>query len=75
MAAEIIIFPGDTTLDVPLQRILDGAAAAELQPCLVVGKDAEGEFYVASTTCDAGALVILLKRAKRLLMRRIEQGR
>jgi hypothetical protein len=74
MSAEIIIWPGETSLDLPLQRILDGAAAADLKPCLVLGKDADGKFYIASTTCDAGALLILLERGKRLLMRRIEQG-
>lgn len=74
MTAEIIIWPGETSLDLPLQRILDGAAAADLKPALVLGKDADGQFYIASTTCDAGELLILLERGKRLLMRRIEQG-
>lgn len=70
--AEIIVFPGETSLDLPLSRILDGAAAAEIEPALVLGYDAGGSFYMAATTCDTGRLLILLERAKALLMRRLE---
>jgi hypothetical protein len=54
----------DTTLDLPLDRILDGAREHGVTHCLLLGYDRDGEFYTASQITDVGNLLILLERAK-----------
>ncbi len=64
---DVVILPVDTTLDLPLDRILDGALAAEIYDCLLLGYDRDGQFYMASQTTDAGKILILLERARAVL--------
>jgi hypothetical protein len=68
---DVVILPVETTLDLPLDRILDGALAAELNDCLLMGYDKDGQFYMASMTTDAGAMLVLLERARSVLRRQL----
>ena len=42
----VVILDVETSLDLPLERVLDGALAAQLTDCLVLGYSADG-FYMA----------------------------
>lgn len=60
---DVVILPVETRLDLPLERVLDGAREAEVSDVLLLGYDKDGRFHCASTTTDAGKLLILLERA------------
>lgn len=60
----VVVLQVETTLDLPLDRILDGAREKEVTDCLLLAYDKDGAFYMASQTCDAGTLLILLERAR-----------
>ena len=64
---DVVMLPVETTLDLPLDRILDGARENEVSDCLLLAYDKDGKFYMASQTCDAGKLLILLERARACL--------
>lgn len=70
--SNVVVLQVETTLDLPLDRILDGARENEITDCLLLGYDKSGEFYLASQTVDAGKLLLLMERARGLLMRRLE---
>ena len=67
MTAEIFIFDGITKLDLPADRILDGAKG-KLQGCIVIGFDHEGEFYGASSYADGGNAIWLLEVCKKKIL-------
>ncbi len=51
-----------TTLDIPVERVLDRAQAADLKTVIVVGVTQDGLDYYAASSGDAGAMSILLQR-------------
>jgi hypothetical protein len=61
---EVVIANIDTTLPLPLKRILDGAQKAELTEVVVIGWLPDGQLYLAATHGDLGGHLILLERAK-----------
>lgn len=69
MAGNVVRFTGVTKLDLPADRILDGAQAAALQGAVVVGYDDDGEFYFASSYADGADALWLLELAKLKLLR------
>jgi hypothetical protein len=68
VTAEVITLSTETTLDIPPERVLSAALGASLDTVLVIGRDAAGELYVASSEADAGALLVLLALAKRTVL-------
>ena len=54
--------------------MLGGARDAELQDCLVMGWQPDGRFYLSSMNCDVGKALVLMERAKRLLIDRLCEG-
>lgn len=68
MTAEVIGFPGVTTLDTDPSRVLDSASAAGLEHVVVVGVDSDGEFYFASSMADGGDVLWWLAIAKKRLL-------
>jgi len=58
-----IKFPGLTRLDLPCDRILNGALEADLESVLAIGFRKNGEFYFASSLADGGNVAWLLTRA------------
>jgi len=56
-----------TTLDIPVDRIID-AAKDELDSVIVIGWDKHEEFYFASSLADGGDCLWLLEMAKKKLM-------
>jgi hypothetical protein len=72
--SNVVLLRVDTTLDLPLDRVLEGARQAELEDALVIGWEQGRKFYLASQTSDIGKLLVLLERAKALLVRRLEES-
>jgi hypothetical protein len=70
---KVILFPGETTLDIPPDRVLDGALG-KLDTVLVIGKDLDGGLYLAASTNNGGELFLLIERCKAEMVRRIELG-
>lgn len=66
MAAEIIELEQVTKLDLPPERILRKATEAGLTGVVVVGYDADGDFYFASSYAD-GVLWLTELAKKKLL--------
>ena len=61
-----------TRLDLPLKRILDGAAEAELSPCILIGLMPDGEFYMAGTSANTAENLLLIERGKKFLLDQVD---
>jgi hypothetical protein len=57
-----------TRLDIPVERVLRQAGDAELDTAVVIGWDANGEFYFASSAADGGEIIWLLELTKKKLL-------
>ena len=73
MSAEIIELDTVTTLDIPADRILRKALDADLDRVIVIGYDADGAEYFASSVSDGGAILWLMERAKLKLLRMADE--
>ena len=62
-----------TTLDVPIDRVLEGALAADLDAVVVLGYDKNGDEYFASSNADGGDVVWLMERMKLKLLQVTDQ--
>ncbi len=56
-----------TRLDLPPDRILE-AAKGKMQSVVIIGFDAEGQEYFASSVADGGTVMWLLERCKKALL-------
>ena len=69
MSAKVIDFPGTTTLDSDPARVIERAQEAGLEGVVILGYDADGDEYFASSYADGGEVLWLLERAKLNLLR------
>lgn len=53
-----------TTLDVPVERVLDNDEVRALKTAIVIGWDADDEFYFATSTSSVATVNLLLDLAK-----------
>jgi hypothetical protein len=67
MTAKIYQFSGITTLDIPADRVLEGAIG-KLQGAVVIGFDHDGEFYGASSIADGGSVMWLMEICKKIIL-------
>jgi hypothetical protein len=67
-ADNVVILPVMTRLDCPPERILDAAKEAGLTEATVVGYDADGNFYFASSKASGAEVLWTLEIAKRELL-------
>lgn len=65
--AKMLIFNGITRLDLPPDRILEGAMG-ELEAVVIVGWGKDGDFYAASSVADGGDALWLLELCKKRLL-------
>lgn len=65
--AKIIPFTGITKLDLPPDQILE-AAVGKMEGVVIMGWDAQGEEYFASSYADGGTVLWLLERLKKQLL-------
>lgn len=71
IVTNVIPLPVITTLDLDAERVLGGAINSTLQSCIVLGYDADGEFYFSATMADGGEALWLLELAKLNLLKAI----
>ena len=64
--SNVIDFPGETYLDLPVPQVLDGMKDAET--VLVIGLDDKGDLCSAASTGDAQVLLWLIEKWKYALL-------
>lgn len=69
MTADIVILPVITSLDLPPERMLTAALAANLKEVVILGYDKDGQEYFASSIADGGDVLWHLERAKLKLLK------
>lgn len=57
-----------TSLDISAERVLTAALDSSLQSCMIIGWDAEGELYFASSKSDGGEVLWWMEKAKQKLL-------
>lgn len=65
---KVTVLPVLTRLNVPCERILNAALESTLQKVVLVGVDADGEMYFASSMADGGDALWWLEKAKKALL-------
>jgi len=63
----VVVFPGPTTLDIPVERVLSAAQEAGLAGVLVIGALPSGALYVAASSGSPAEAVWDMERAKHWL--------
>lgn len=66
--AEILELDLITRLDIPTERVLRGATNIDLEKVVVMGYEADGTIYFASSMADGGDVLWLLEKCKKLLL-------
>ena len=54
---DVVPFTGITTLDLPVERVLEAALAAGLRDVVVCGHTEDGTEYFASSAADGGTVL------------------
>lgn len=65
---DVVILPVITRLDQPVERILDMAVKADLKGVVIVGYDANGNEFFASSYASGGDALWHLQRASLKLL-------
>lgn len=73
MSAKVHILKTVTRLDLPAERIINALNEANLEHVVIVGYDAAGDEYFASTYADGSDVLWLLERARFKLLRIIDE--
>lgn len=64
----VVTFDHPTKLDLPPERILNGALTQELSGVVVIGWTKDGEEYFASSMADGAEVIWLMERFKLQLL-------
>ncbi len=64
---DVIVMDGWTKLDIPANRVLEGAID-ELDTAIVVGYDKDGNEYFATSIASIGDMLLILERAQKALL-------
>lgn len=73
MSDKIIPIGGITKLEIPIDKVLEGAKD-QLEGVLLIGFDKNGELYTASTYSDGGDIMWLLEACKHRLWNNLESN-
>lgn len=65
---KVTVLPVITSLDLDVERVLQAAIDAKPEYVMVIGCDAEGQLYFASSKADGGEALWWMEKAKRALM-------
>ena len=65
---KVTILSTTTTLDLDAERVLQAAIDVKLKQVWVIGEDADGGLYFASSVSDGGNALWWMEKAKRALM-------
>lgn len=63
----VLLFPGPTTLDIPPDRVLEGAVGC-LDDVILIGKHKDGSLYFASSSGDVAETLWVLEQFKARLL-------
>jgi hypothetical protein len=64
MEDNIVDFPGGTLLDIPVDKVLEGAKEASLDQVVIIGSRSDGSTYLAFSTSDLYQILWFLENAK-----------
>jgi hypothetical protein len=73
MTDNVVDLPVITRLDIPPEKVLSRALEAGLTDVVVIGYDADGQEYFASSKADGKDVLWLLERGKICLLRTVEE--
>ena len=65
---DVVVGSFQTRLDIPVERIIQGAMVHPLQSLVVIGETEDGELYFASSLGKFSATLWLIELAKKTLM-------
>ncbi len=68
MTDNVVEWGGITRLDLPPERVLGKALDGKLTSVVILGHTEDGAEYFASSLADAGDVLWLLERCKKLLL-------
>ena len=68
LVENVIVLPVVTSLDLDVDRVLQAAIDAKPAYVLVIGEDADGKLYFASSKSDGGEALWWMEKATRALM-------
>lgn len=68
MTDNVVTLRTITKLDIPADRVLAEASKAGLTSVMVIGYDADGDEYFASSIADGGTCLWLMERMKKHLI-------
>ena len=68
LVENVTVLPALTILDLDVDRVLQAAIDAKPTYVLVIGEDADGKLYFASSKSDGGEALWWMEKAKRALM-------
>ena len=71
--ADVIPLGGITTLDIPVDSVLDGAKEHDLEHILLIGKCSTGEFYFAANHSDGADLMWMLEICKKAILDALDE--
>jgi tryptophanyl-tRNA synthetase len=57
-----------TTLDIPPARVWQACLDKNITPAIAIGYDETGELYFASSVAHDGEVLMMLEKAKKVLM-------
>ena len=66
--SNVVILPVITRLDIPAERILNGAIEEDLESAVVVGRTRDGDIYFASSLADGPETLWLIEKIKAALL-------
>lgn len=66
---DVVNFDGPTTLDIPPDKVLQGAIDSKLVSVIVIGETVGGEIYHASSTADLAEMILAVEIFKAELMK------
>lgn len=67
MSAEIITLDMETRLDIPPDRVLEGAMG-QLSTVLLIGYDSDEQPYFAASTSNKGDMLLMIERLRKRLL-------
>ena len=70
----VIIGNFNTILPIPPDRVAEAADKANLKLAIVIGVQANGDFYFASSDGEAAMVLWQLERAKKVLLSRLDDA-
>ena len=65
---DVTILETVTRLDIPVDRVIDGATKADLDSVIIIGYDQDGEEYFASSYGGGESVLWLLRRMELKLL-------